>query len=217
MALRWAIALFWPWCAKLYFTCIFKHIFEIVCELCILFRPWNEASQGMQSGEKTEQTEEEEDPNTDTFIGSLVSYLVQKGETFKFHPWNRRKEHLFKQVMIFLLPPKTWISQLCLRDSEMKPGVDLISIDCSTLSCFMLQAALKSPSQPSQCWVQDTKGSRMLQSLFLSLSMLASSPPFLRHQRQLVALPWTCFSREFYLLTLYTIWQTLKLVNNILP
>ena len=51
-----------------------------------MFRPWNEASQGMQSGEKTEQTEEEEDPNTDTFIGSLVSYLVQKGETFKFHP-----------------------------------------------------------------------------------------------------------------------------------
>ena len=86
-----------------------------------------------------------------------------------------------------------------------------------TLSCFMLQAALKSPSQPSQCWVQDTKGSRMLQSLFLSLLMLASSPPFLRHQRQIVALPWTCFLREFYLLTLHTMWQTLKLVNNILP
>ena len=77
----------WPWCAELYFTCIFKNIFEIVCGLCILLGPWNEASQGMQwkPGWKLRKLRKRR-----TSIQYLISILG-----------NRRNEHL-DLVMLFL-------------------------------------------------------------------------------------------------------------------
>ena len=90
--------------------------------------------------------------NTDTFIGSLVSYLVQKWDTFKFHPWNRRKEHL-ELVMIFLFcgshnyvyeAQRIWDEAWCKSDKHWLHR---------TRRCFMLSLAwLSSHPLSPQCW-----------------------------------------------------------------
>ena len=116
-----------------------------------------------------------------------------------------RERNCFKLVMIFLLLARPGSHNYVyegLRWAWCRSDKHWLH---RTRRCFMLQAAFKSPSQPSQCWAQDTKGSRMLQSLLYS--NVGIVPSLLRHQRQFVALPWTCFLRAFYLLTLDTLWQ----------
>ena len=75
-----------------------------------------------------------------------------------------------------------------------------------TRCCFMLQAAFKSPSQPSQCWAQDTKGSRMLQSLlYFTVGIV---PALSETPVPVCSSSLDLFLRAFYLLTLDTMWQT---------
>ena len=94
------------------------------------------------------------------------------------HTWCKNETHLNSTLETGERSTSSWwwyfyfvdhtIMFTRLRESEMRLGVNLISIDCTALgaaSCSRL--ALESPSQPPVL-VSDTKGSRMLQSLLLS-------------------------------------------------
>ena len=98
-----------------------------------------------------------------------------------------------------------------------EPGVDLISIDCTALGAASCSKRLSShPLSPRSAGPETQRGPGCC-NLF-SILLLASSPPFLRHQCQFVALPWTCFY-EHSICSHSTLCDKppLKLVNNILP
>ena len=114
------------------------------------------------------------------FHWPLVSYSVQKWETFKFHPWNRRKEHL-ELLMIFLFSgshnyvyesPRIWDEAWCKSDKHWLHR---------TRRCFMLspgsRVTLSAPSAGLR-----HKGLPDV-AISPSLLMLASSPPWLRLPR----------------------------------